>query len=205
MSRQRVGATGAWNKQWGVVVNDRLNWLFQLSGERLVISGEPATLHDEMMKEVAGMPTTPLIALPEGLDIIVVSEDTRFWFGWSQIEPARCAHCVPLPLRLFIVTIAGNRQICPVQGDPFDCCSPSASSFAATHLVCERSLQSGSQSLVSEPASRLTSRMRLALQTIGFALNGEGGARLANHLGMPISATTLLRSLHLVRLLRLGK
>jgi transposase len=56
-----------------------------------------------------------------------------------------------------------------------------------------------------EPTSRLTSRMRLALQTIGFALNGEGGARLADHLGMPISATTLLRSLHLVPTPPVGK
>jgi transposase len=56
-----------------------------------------------------------------------------------------------------------------------------------------------------EPASRLTSRMRLALQAIGFALNGEGGARLADRLGMPISATTLLRSLHLVPTPPVGK
>jgi transposase len=55
------------------------------------------------------------------------------------------------------------------------------------------------------PASRLTIRLRETLQSIGFALNGEGGARLSCRLGMPISSTTLLRSLHLVPTPPVGK
>ncbi len=40
--------------------------------------------------------------------------------------------------------------------------------------------------------------MRSARLSIGFALHGEGGARLSRRLGRPISATTWLRALHLV-------
>jgi transposase len=43
-------------------------------------------------------------------------------------------------------------------------------------------------------------RLRTAIQAIGFASTGKGGARLAAKLGMPLSDTTLLWSLHLVAL-----
>ena len=49
-----------------------------------------------------------------------------------------------------------------------------------------------------EPCSRLTTRLRTAIQAIGFASTGKAGARLAAKLGMPLSDTTLLWSLHLV-------
>src|SRR5262249_23967324 len=41
--------------------------------------------------------------------------------------------------------------------------------------------------------ARSTTRLSDAHQCIGFALGGEAGARLANHLDMPISPDTLLR------------
>jgi transposase len=49
-----------------------------------------------------------------------------------------------------------------------------------------------------EPCSRLTTRLRTAIQAIGFASTGKAGARLGVKLGMPLSDTTLLWSLHLV-------
>lgn len=42
-------------------------------------------------------------------------------------------------------------------------------------------------------SARMTTRLRQVLEQLGLATNGEGGARLAGHLGMTTSPTTLLR------------
>jgi transposase len=44
-------------------------------------------------------------------------------------------------------------------------------------------------------SARMTTRLRLALEQIGAATNGEQGTRLAGRLGMPTSPSTLLRCL----------
>lgn len=44
-----------------------------------------------------------------------------------------------------------------------------------------------------EPYARKTTRLREVLQLVGFALGGEGGARLLQRLGMVTSPSTLLR------------
>ncbi len=77
--------------------------------------------------------------------------------------------------------------------------------FFCRNPTCPRKVFAERLPELIQPASRLTTRFREVLQTIGFALNGEGGARLACRLGMPISATTLLRSLHLVPAPPIGK
>ncbi len=51
-----------------------------------------------------------------------------------------------------------------------------------------------------EPFSRLTTRLRTAVQDIGFATCGKGGERLSPKLGIRISDTTLLWSLFLVKI-----
>ncbi len=50
-----------------------------------------------------------------------------------------------------------------------------------------------------EPSSRLTTRLRTALQQVGFSCSGKGGERLATALGMGASDTTILWSVQLVR------
>lgn len=50
-----------------------------------------------------------------------------------------------------------------------------------------------------EPSSRLTTRLRTALQQVGFSCSGKGGERLATALGMKASDTTILWSVQLVR------
>lgn len=50
-----------------------------------------------------------------------------------------------------------------------------------------------------EPSSRFTTRLRAALQQVGFSCSGKGGERLAGALGMRASDTTILWSLQLVR------
>lgn len=56
-----------------------------------------------------------------------------------------------------------------------------------------------------EPSSRLTTRLRVAVQEIGFASCGKGGERLSSKLGMGVTDTTLLRSLYLIAAPSSGK
>jgi len=56
-----------------------------------------------------------------------------------------------------------------------------------------------------EPSSRLTTRLRKAVQEIGFATCGKGGERLCPKLGIGTSDTTLLWSLHRVPIPAGGK
>lgn len=56
-----------------------------------------------------------------------------------------------------------------------------------------------------EPSSRLTKRLRSAVQDIGFATCGKGGERLGDKLGMPMSEATVLYSLFLAPLPKMGQ
>jgi transposase len=56
-----------------------------------------------------------------------------------------------------------------------------------------------------ETSSRLTKRLRTAIQDIGFATGGKGGEQLGDKLAMPISETTVLSSLYLVSLPEIGQ
>lgn len=150
------------------------------------------------------MPTTPLVSLPEGLDITSVSETAEELLirVTSNRSSSLCPLCA-MPSESIHSYYRRKPADLPCTGRPirllltvrkFFCRNPSCQQKIFTERLPE----------LIEPASRLTSRMRQALQTIGFALNGEGGARLAHHMGMPISATTLLRSLHLLSLPPVG-
>jgi hypothetical protein len=44
----------------------------------------------------------------------------------------------------------------------------------------------------------MTAQLRTVIQAIGFAFNGQGGARLSTHLGIQVSRPTILKSLYLV-------
>lgn|SRR5512135_25367 len=151
------------------------------------------------------MPTTPLVPLPEGLEITAVSE----MLGELLVSVTSKSPCSPCPLcgvpSSAIHSYYRRKPAdLPCAGHPirlllivrkFFCRNPACSRKVFTERLPE----------LIQPASRLTTRLREALQTIGFALNGEGGARLACRLGMPISATTLLRSLHVVPTPPVGK
>src|SRR6266700_7546390 len=54
-------------------------------------------------------------------------------------------------------------------------------------------------------SSRLTKRLRTAVQEIGFATGGKGGEHLSDKLGIPISEASVLCSLFLVPLPEIGK
>lgn len=151
------------------------------------------------------MPTTPLITLPEGLDIILVSETTdELQVRVASHRPYSLCPLCSTPSQSIHSYYRRKPADLPCTGRPIRLLLI-VRKFFCRNTACPRKVFAERLPELIEPASRLTSRMRLALQTIGFALNGEGGTRLADRLGMPISATTLLRSLHLVKSPPVGK
>ena len=100
---------------------------------------------------------------------------------------------------------------------------PQASSGSALHWSSYSLVIQRSQVLLSQPqlfpaavfterlpdfieaSSRLTKRLRTAVQEIGFATGGKGGEHLGDKLGIPISEATVLCSLFLVPLPEIGK
>jgi len=144
------------------------------------------------------MPTTPLVSLPEGLDVTSVSETPKEVL--VRVTSTRTGSLCPLCSTASQAIHSSYRRKpadLPCAGRPIRLLL-TVRKFFCRNTACPRKVFTERLPELIEPASRLTSRLREALQTIGFALNGEGGARLACRLGMPISATTLLRSLHLV-------
>jgi transposase len=144
------------------------------------------------------MPTTPLLPLPDGLEITSISE--------TEQE--------------LLVRVTSNRvsSPCPV------CSTPSFSIHSyyrrkPLELPCAgRSLrlllsvkkffcriESCPQRIFTErlpdlikPSSRLTTRLRMLVQAICTAFNANGGARLGEQLGIHFTRETFLRSLYLL-------
>src|SRR5512142_743576 len=151
------------------------------------------------------MPTTLLIPLPEGLEITAVSERSGGLLI-RVISTSPCSSC-PLcgtPSSAIHSYYRRTPADLPCAGHPIRLLLIVRKFFCRT-ATCPRKIFTERLPELIRPASRLTIRLRETLQSIGFALNGEGGARLSCRLGMPISSTTLLRSLHLVPTPPVGK
>ncbi|MFO1349915.1 MAG: ISL3 family transposase [Gammaproteobacteria bacterium] len=67
--------------------------------------------------------------------------------------------------------------------------------FYCDNAECERRTFSERLSGFADAYQRRTVRLQATLQRFGFALGGEAGARLAERLGMAVSADTLLRAI----------
>jgi len=65
--------------------------------------------------------------------------------------------------------------------------------FRCSRSECPRRIFAERLPSVVEPYARKTTRLRKILRLVGFALGGEGGARLLQRLGMMASPSTLLR------------
>jgi DNA-binding NarL/FixJ family response regulator len=68
--------------------------------------------------------------------------------------------------------------------------------FRCANPGCPRRIFAERLPSVVEPYARKTVRLKDILLLVGFALGGEGGARLVERLGMKASPSTLLRRLH---------
>jgi transposase len=65
--------------------------------------------------------------------------------------------------------------------------------FVCRHPSCPRRIFTERLPDLTAPYARSTTRLAAVLRAIGIALGGKAGARLAARLGLPTSATTLLR------------
>jgi len=144
------------------------------------------------------MPITPLLPLPDTLEIISIT-------------------CVNDELEIRVIS---NRTSCPC---PI-CSLPSSAihSYYRRHpielpctghivrlILCVKKFFCRTESCLRkifterlpeliEPSSRLTTRLRTLIQAIGVAFNANGGARLRVQMGIHVSRMTMLFSLHLL-------
>jgi len=171
----------------------------KLFGETLAIGEESATLlSSNVRRNCKGMPTTPLLPLPDKLEVISISSVN------DELE----------------IRIISNRtsSLCPI------CSLPSSAihSYYRRHpielpctgrivrlILCVKKFFCRTESCLRkifterlpeliEPSSRLTTRLRTLVQAIGVAFNANGGARLGVQMGFHVSRMTMLFSLHLL-------
>ena len=146
------------------------------------------------------MPTTPLFPLPEGLEMISLSDtpDELLVRVISYRSSSPCPHC-STPSSAIHSSYRRHPKDLPCAGRPirlvftvrkFFCRNPTCSCKVFTERLPD----------FLEASSRLTKRLRTAVQEIGFATGGKGGERLGDKLAMPISEATVLCSLFLVPL-----
>ena len=151
------------------------------------------------------MPTTPLLPLPDELEITSISE--------FQDE--------------LLVRVISNRtsSLCPLCGTPssaihsyyrrkpleLPCAGKavrlllSVKKFFCRVASCPQKIFTERLPELIEPSSRLTTRLRSIVQAICAAFNAKGGARLGRHLGVHLSRKTFLHSLHLMTPPPVGK
>jgi len=146
------------------------------------------------------MPTTPLFPLPEGLEMTSLSDtpDELLVRVISYRSSSPCPHC-STPSSAIHSSYRRHPKDLPCAGRPirlvftvrkFFCRNPTCSCKVFTERLPD----------FLEASSRLTMRLRTAVQEIGFATGGKGGERLGDKLAMPISEATVLCSLFLVPL-----
>jgi transposase len=141
------------------------------------------------------MPTTPLLPLPDGLEITAVSTSKQelqirvtshrpnsIFPRCSNPSQAINSYYRRKPLEL---PCAGQRVRLELTVKKFFCREKS----------CPQKIFAERLPEFLEPSSRLTSLLRTMVQAIAGAFNAQGGARLGVHLGIGLSRMTYLRSL----------
>src|SRR6266536_4446351 len=151
------------------------------------------------------MTTTPLFPLPEGLEFTSISETAEgvLVHVTSHRSSSPCPQCSISSSAIHSSYRRHPRDL-PCVGRPirllftvrkFFCRNPNCSRRVFTERLPD----------FIEASSRLTKRLRTAVQEIGFATCGKGGEHLGDKLGMPISDASLLWSLFLVPLPEVGQ
>jgi transposase len=109
----------------------------------------------------------------------------------------------PLPL-LFISSYQRHPRDLPSIGRPIRLLF-TVRKFFCRNPDCSRKVFTERLPDFIAPSSRLTKRLRTAIQDIGFATCGKGGERLAGKLGLPLSDVAILWSLFLRPLPEIGQ
>jgi transposase len=151
------------------------------------------------------MPTTPLFPLPEGLEITSISEAAEEVI--VRVTSVRRTSCCPrcsTPSSAIHSYYRRKPRDLPCAGRPIRLFL-SVRKFFCQQPDCQQKVFTERLPDFIAVSSRLTSRLRTAVQDIGSATCGKGGERLSTKLGMPVSDATLLWSLYLVPLPEVGQ
>jgi Transposase and inactivated derivatives len=146
------------------------------------------------------MSTTPLFPLPENLEITSISETPEEVL--VRVTSYRSTSLCPLcgtPSSTIHSYYRRQPRDLPCAGRPIRLLL-TVKKFFCRETSCQRKIFTERLPDLIEVSSRLTKRLRSAVQEIGFATCGKGGERLSSKLGFPISDATLLWSLYLVPL-----
>ncbi len=151
------------------------------------------------------MLTTPLLPLPEGLEITSISEtkEELLVCVTSQREHSCCPVCGTISSTIHSYYRRKPHDL-PCVGRPLRLVL-TVKKFFCRETTCARKIFAERLPDLIEVSSRLTKRLRAAVQDIGFATCGKGGERLSAKLGIEISDATLLQSLFLISLPPIGK
>jgi len=151
------------------------------------------------------MPTTPLFPLPEGLDITSISETPEEVLVrvTSQRPTSTCPGCAT-PSAAIHSYYRRKPLDLPCAGRPIRLLL-TVKKFFCRVPECPRKIFVERLPDLIAVSSRLTLRLRTAVQEVSLATCGKGGERLAGKLGMPLSDATLLWSLYLVPLPEVGQ
>lgn len=144
-------------------------------------------------------PASILLPLPPGLKITSVSEslDGLLVHVSSTRRRAKCPLCSKASRHVHSHYSRSPADL-PSVGRPIRLVL-SVRRFFCKVADCPRKVFAERLPELLEPSSRLTTRLRTALQQVGFSCSGKGGERLATVLGMGVSDTTILWSVQLVR------
>jgi transposase len=151
------------------------------------------------------MPTTPLLPLPDGLEITSISEASQEL--QVRVTSNRMSSLCPLcSTPSFAIHSYYRRKPLelPSTGKPVRLLL-SVKKFFCHVTSCPRKIFTERLPELLEPSSRLTSRLRSIVQAICAAFNAKGGARLGEHLGIHLSRMTFLHSLHRMSTPPVGK
>lgn len=151
------------------------------------------------------MPTSPLFPLPDGLEITSVSETPAEVL--VRVTSLRQISCCPLcstPSSAIHSYYRRRPLDLPCAGRPIRLLL-TVKKFFCRNSSCQRKIFTERLPDLLEVSSRLTTRLRSAVQEIGLATSGKGGERLAATLGIPLSDATVLRSLFLLPLPEVGQ
>jgi len=151
------------------------------------------------------MPASSLFPLPDGLEITSVSETPEevLVCVTSHRSSSPCPQC-STPSSAIHSLYRRHPQDLPSIGRPIQLLF-TVRKFFCRNPNCSRKVFTERLPDFIEASSRLTKRLRTAVQEIGFATGGKGGERLGDKLEIPISEATVLCSLFLVPLPEVGK
>jgi transposase len=143
---------------------------------------------------------SPFLPLPDGLEITAVSESPNGLIVrvLSTRPSSPCPGC-STPSRSIHSYYRRKPADLPCAGRSIRLLL-TVRKFFCRVATCPRKVFTERLPDLLEPSSRLTTRLRAAIQEVGFATCGKGGEHLATKLGMPVSDVTVLWSLHLVPL-----